>query len=187
MKKIALVIFASATLLLAESATNTPPTAPQQDTNMQQGMQAGMGQGRGMGEGRGKGQGRGMGKPMGQNNMNSPFLIKQGLPHMTKLIMRHIDDKSFGLTPDQKEQLAKVRTATIDSIQEITPQVIALRDEIVKASTSGTPAAELKEKVEKLAALEASATMTHLKCIEDTKAILTKDQLLYLLVNKNQR
>ncbi len=105
---------------------------------------------------------------------------------MTKLVMRNMDDKSFGLTPEQKEQLAKVRTTTTGSIKDISPQITKLRQEIVKASTSGTPAADLKEKVEKLAVLEAFATMVHLKCIEDTKAILTKDQLLYLLANKNR-
>jgi len=40
--------------------------------------------------------------------------------------------------------------------------------------------------VDKLASLEAEATMVHLKCIENTKDILTKDQLLFLLANKNK-
>jgi hypothetical protein len=68
----------------------------------------------------------------------------------------------------------------------IKPEVISLRKEIVNGSISGKSATDLKGQVDKLAALEAEATMTHLKCIEETKAILSKDQLLYLLLHQNK-
>ena len=38
---------------------------------------------------------------------------------------------------------------------------------------------QLKDKVAELALVEAAATMTHLKCIESTKSILTKDQMYF--------
>jgi len=124
---------------------------------------------------------------MAKKKMNSPFLIKHGLPHLSKMIMPYMNDPAFNLTADQKEQLSKVRITTMTAIMEAKPRVIALRKEIVKASASGVSAEELKDKVAKLALLEAAATMTHLKCIESTKAILTKNQLYFLLANKNKK
>ncbi|MBD3790312.1 MAG: hypothetical protein IE885_08140 [Campylobacterales bacterium] len=129
---------------------------------------------------------------MGKNKMagkkqNSPFLIKFGLPHMTKMVMQHWDEPAFALTNEQKEQLLKVRKETMGAVIQIKPEVIALRNEIVSAGTSGASADSLKEKVEKLASLEANATMVQLRCIEKTKEILNKDQLLFLLSHRKNR
>jgi len=177
MKKTTLMMIASATMLLAAPATETNMTT----------------QGRGMGMGAKMGQGQGMhGKKMMQRKgmakkaMHSPFLIKHGLPHLTKMIMPYMNDPDFALTAEQKGQLAKVRKETMGAIMKIKPEVISLRKEIVSSSTSRKSAASLKEKVEKLASLEAEATMAHLKCIEETKAILSKDQLLYMLSHQNK-
>jgi len=112
--------------------------------------------------------------------MQSPFLIKHGLPHYTKMLMKSWDDPKLALTAEQKEKLMVVRKETMGSVMKLKPEVMKLRKEIVMAAKSGTKAADLKEKVEKLASLEAEATMTHLKCIENTKAVLTPDQLAYL-------
>jgi len=119
--------------------------------------------------------------------MNSPFLIKHGLPHLTRMIMPYMNDPAFNLTPEQKYQLAKVRKATMSAIMEAKPKVIALRKEIVRASQAGVSADKLKDKVAELALFEAAATMTHLNCIESTKAILTKEQMYFLLINKNRK
>jgi hypothetical protein len=125
-------------------------------------------------------------KKMMQKKMNSPFLIKHGLPHLTKMIMPYMNDPVFNLTAEQKEKLTEVRKQTMGAVKQIKPEVMKLRKEIVQASTSGASADSLKEKVEKLASLEAKATMVHLHCIEKTKEILTKDQMLFLLANKNK-
>jgi len=167
------------TLLAIVSATTFLMAAPAANT---QAMQAG--QCKGMHHM--NGHAMMMKKKMAKKKMNSPFLIKHGLPHLTKMLMPYINDPSLNLTADQKEKLAKVREETMGAIMKIKPEVMKLRKEIVKASTSGATADSLKEKVEKLASLEAEATMAHLKCIENTKAILTKDQLLFLLSNKNK-
>ncbi len=167
MKKIALITIASSVLLLA---------SPAMERNM-------MGQGKGLGQG---GNMMHMGKHMAKKRMNSPFLITHGLPHMTKMVMPFLDDPAFALTAEQKEKLSKVRSKTMGTIAEVKPEVMSLKKEIVNASTSGTSAADLKDKVEKLASLEAAATMAQLKCIEETSNILTKNQLLYLLANQKK-
>jgi hypothetical protein len=127
-----------------------------------------------------------MHKKMAKKKMNSPFLIKHGLPHLTKMVTPYMNDPAFNLTAEQKSKLAEIRSETIGTIMQIKPEVMTLRKEIVQASTSGASADSLQAKVEKLAALEAKATMVHLKCIEKTKDVLTKDQLLFLLANKNK-
>ena len=135
-----------------------------------------------------------MKKPQAQNkmmkqkmNMDSPFLIKHGLPHLTKMIMPYMNDPAFNLTAEQKEALVKVRVTTMSAVMEAKQKVIVLRKEIVISNQAGVSAEALKDKVATLALLEAAATMTHLKCIESTKAILTKDQMYFLLTNKNKK
>ncbi len=125
-------------------------------------------------------------KQRAKHKMNSPFLIKHGLPHLAKMIMPYMNNPGFNLTADQKDKLAKVRTQTMRVVTESKQKVITLRKEIINASTSGTKSADLEQKVAKLALLQATATMAHLKCIEETKEILTKDQFLFLLANKNK-
>jgi Spy/CpxP family protein refolding chaperone len=119
-------------------------------------------------------------KKMHKKGMNSPFLIKHGLPHYTKMLMKNWNDSQLNLTAEQKAKLLEVRKATMGSIKRLKPAVTRLRKEIVQAAKNGAKAAALKAKVEKLASLEAEATMTHLKCIEDTKAILSPAQIQYL-------
>ena len=175
MKKIALASIATLSMLLA--APNT-------------GMMGGQGQGSQMKSGcKCKMNGGMMDKKqkMMKKKMNSPFLIKHGLPHLTKDVMKNWDNPAFELTAEQKEKLTAVRKETMGAVMKLKPEVIALRKEIVQASTSGAKAADLKEKVDKLASMEAEATMVHLGCIEKTKDILTKDQLLFLIANKNKQ
>ena len=169
MNKSALIILLSATMLVSSPAIETTPSM----------------QGKGMSQGKSMVQGKHK-KMMKRFRMSSPFLIKHGLPHMTKLVMRYMNDDNFALTAEQKKSLAKVKEETMVSIAKIKPEIATLRKSIVDESTSGKPASGLQEKVKKLASLEAEATMIHLKCIEDTKSILTKDQLLYLLANTNK-
>ena len=188
-------MIASASMLLAAPAVDTTATnnAPQKGMSI---MAKGQGVGMNMKNCKCKmsKQGQGMNsnkmqkKMMKQKmKMNSPFLIKHGLPHLTKMIMPYMNDPAFNLTAEQKQQLAKVRQTTMTAIMEAKPKVMALRKEIVKSSQAGVSSDDLKDKVAELALLEAAATMTHLKCIESTKAILTKDQMYFLLTNKSKR
>ncbi len=189
MKKITLMMIASAAVLFAQPAldNNNQPKKGMVIMTKTHGVSPMM-RGQGMNANKKMMMQKNMMKQnMAKKKMNSPFLIKHGLPHLTKMIMPYMNDPAFNLTADQKEQLSKVRITTMTAIMEAKPKVMALRKEIVNASASGVSAEELKDKVAKLALLEAAATMTHLKCIESTKAILTKNQLYFLLANKNKK
>jgi hypothetical protein len=184
MTRITLMMIASAAVLLAQPAmeTNNKPMIMTKTHGVSPMMR-----GQGMSANKMMMQKNMMKGNMAKKKMNSPFLIKHGLPHLSKMIMPYMNDPAFNLTADQKEQLSKVRITTMTAIMEAKPKVMALRKEIVNASASGVSTEELKDKVAKLALLEAAATMTHLKCIESTKAILTKNQLYFLLANKNKK
>ena len=184
-------MIASASLLLASPAAQTMPNAqtPQKGMFiMTKGHCAGMGMKKTHCQCK-MGNKKNMQQKMKKQKMkmNSPFLIKHGLPHLTKMIMPYMNDPAFNLTSEQKFQLAKVRKTTMNAIMEAKPKVMALRKEIVRSSQAGVSADKLKDKVAELGLLEAAATMAHLKCIEDTKAILTKDQIYFLLTNKNKK
>lgn len=111
----------------------------------------------------------------------SPFLIKRGLPHYTKMLMKNWDDPALALTKAQKAQLLDVRKETIGAVMRLKPEILKLEKEIVQAAKSGTSADQLKNRVDQLASFEAEATMAHLKCIEKTEAILKPEQIQYLM------
>jgi len=127
------------------------------------------------------------GNMMHKKKKNSPFLIKHGLPHMTKMIMKSWDDPKLALTEEQKTKLLVVRKETMSGVMRLKPEVMALQKEIVQASKAGTKAAELKAKVEKLASLETEATMVHLTCLDDSKAILSAEQYAYLMEKRKNK
>ncbi len=111
----------------------------------------------------------------------SPFLIKRGLPHLSAMVMQNWDDTALALNKEQQNSLTAVREHTMGEVGRLKNEILPLRVSITSAVLSGTSSAQLKEKVEKLAQLEAEATMVHIKCIEDTKNILSKDQMIYLM------
>lgn len=188
MKKTALMMIASASVLFAQPAldNNKQPKKGMLIMTKTQGPSPMM-RGQGINANKMMMQKGMMHKKMAKMKMNSPFLIKHGLPHLTKMIMPYMNDPAFNLTSEQKFQLAKVRKTTMTAIMEAKPKVMALKKEIVNASSAGVSTDELKDKVAKLALLQAAVTMTHLKCIESTKAILTKDQMYFLLANKSKK
>ncbi len=164
------------------------------NTNMMQGKGVGQGnqsamisQGK---SGQGMGMNRGNQKRMhGKRNnkmKHSPFLIKSGLPHMSKSVMRSWDNPAFGLTDEQKIALKGIREKTMGSITNIKKEVLPLTKTIISGTLSGKTADELKDKVKKLGELQADATIVQIQCIEETKKVLTKDQLIYLLQKSMQ-
>ena len=190
-----------------------PPAAVKAPAPMMMGQQnrqrAGM-QGQGMGMGQGKGMkcaagkcGQGMkmmhgkkmvvhGKKMRMHGkrqmkkMHSPFLIKHGLPHMSKMVMMAWNDPAFNLTPEQKTTLEGIRKKTMGSVMKLKKEILPLTRSIIQGTYSGKTADALKDDVKKLGQLEAEATIVQLQCMEETKKVLTKDQLIYLLQKSAQ-
>ena len=124
----------------------------------------------------GMGQGAHMGKKM--QKMQKPFLILGKMPHLTKLVMMHWDD--LGLSDDQKAKLVEIRKATMGAVKTLKPKIMKLENEVAKATMEGAEPDSLKAKVDEIAKLKAEATMAHIKCIYNTKKVLTPEQLAKL-------
>ena len=106
-----------------------------------------------------------------------PFLIHGQLPHLTGTIMQLWDDEDLALSPEQKTKLKQIRQRTVGGLSTIKGEVFPLEEEIVSASANGVNPDSLEDSLEKLAELRAEATMLHLRCLYDTRDILTKKQL----------
>ncbi len=110
-----------------------------------------------------------------------PFLIKKGLPHLTKMVAKNWDNPALNLTKEQKKRLLVVKKETLKSVKDLMGLVNMLRGKIISKTLNGENPKSLKIYVDMLSKAEAEATMVHLKCIYDTKNILTNKQYEYLL------
>jgi hypothetical protein len=112
----------------------------------------------------------------------SPFLVnKEGLPHMTKLLIQNWDKAGLGLSREQKEKLLVVRKETLQAVKYIKKQLNPLEDEIVEAMIDREDPKSIEKTLEKIATLKMEASRVHLKCIAQTTAILTEEQVGFLL------
>ncbi len=112
---------------------------------------------------------------------SKPFLITGYMPHLTKKVKKNWDNPELAFTDVQKEKLIQVRKATIKSVMKLKKEILALEKDVSAATMSGETPESLKAKVDQIAKLKASATMTHIKCIYDTKNILDAKQFEFLL------
>ena len=123
------------------------------------------------------------GKFLVMKPQNRPFLITGKLPHLTLYLMRQWDDPKLALTPEQKEKLLVIRHKTMSKIKEIAKQILDLENQVVQGVEAGKSPAELAPIVRKIAELKTKATMIQLQCIQETKKILTPEQMTLLLKN----
>ena len=112
----------------------------------------------------------------------SPFLVNsEGLPHMTKLLVQNWDKSALGLGKEQKEKLLVVRKETISGVQAIKKQLQLLEGEVAEAMIDREDPKSVEENLYKIAKLKVEATKIHLKCIAETTAILSEEQVAFLL------
>ncbi len=114
-----------------------------------------------------------------KQNMSKPFLILGKMPHLTKLVKQNWD--TLGLSNEQKEKLIQIKNETMTTVKSLQPKIIKLENEVAKAAINGTKPDALKEKVDEIAKLKAEATMAHIKCIYNTKKVLTPKQLAKII------
>ena len=111
----------------------------------------------------------------------SPFLISSGLPHMTMLIKQNWNNPELGLTPEQKEKLLVVRKSTMAGIKAVKPKVMKLEKRVKALTLRGDATTKLHPMVDALATLKSELTKVQITCIHDSKNILTKKQVVFLL------
>lgn len=114
---------------------------------------------------------------------NSPFLInKEALPHMTKLLIKHWDKKTLGLSDEQKKKLLVIRQHTIGEVQKIKHKIDTLEAKIMEALFMDDESPKnLDNEIDEMAKLKASVTKIHIQCISQTLEILDDEQIDFLL------
>ncbi|MCF6207192.1 MAG: c-type cytochrome [Sulfurovum sp.] len=113
---------------------------------------------------------------------SSPFLINSdNLPHMTKLLIQNWDKAKLGLTPEQKEKLLKIRKETMGGVAKIKQQLEPLEMEVADAMIDREDPKSVEKQLEQIARLKLEASKIHLKCIADTTAVLSEEQVAVLL------
>ncbi len=111
-----------------------------------------------------------------------PFLIlSKKMPHLTKLVKQNWDNEELNLIGNQKKELLEIRKRTMTSIKDLSPRIKKLEEEIIMFTLEGESKNDIFQMVKELAKLKAEATRTHIMCIKDTKEILTKKQLDFLI------
>jgi len=100
---------------------------------------------------------------------------------MTKILIQNWDKAKLNLNAEQKNKLLVVRKKTMDGVKNIKQQLKVLEDEIAEAMIDREDPSIVEQKVEEVAKLKVQATKIHLKCISDTTAILSDEQVVFLL------
>ena len=112
----------------------------------------------------------------------SPFLVNSdGLPHMTKLLVKNWDKSKLGLTAEQKEKLLVVRKETLSGVKKIKQQLKPLEVEVAEAMIDREDPKSVEKQLKKIAQLKIEGSKIHLKCISETTAILSEEQVAFLL------
>jgi len=113
---------------------------------------------------------------------SSPFLINsESLPHMTKLLIQNWDKAKLGLSDAQKQKLLLIRKNTLSGIRKIKKQLKNLEFDIAEAMIDRESVSSVEKQIEEIAKLKTEATKIHLKCISDTTAVLSDEQVEFLL------
>jgi len=67
-----------------------------------------------------------------QQQKQSPFLITNELPHLTKLLIQQWDNSELQLSGEQKAQLLVVRKETITGVKGLAPQIAPLEKRVTE-------------------------------------------------------
>ena len=109
-----------------------------------------------------------------------PFLIQGKLPHLTMMVKILWDDEDLALTQKQKDALIIVRQDTMSGAKALGKEILKLETQVVKKSNENAKPATMKAMLDEIAELRVKATMIHLDCIYNTRAVLSDDQLYIL-------
>jgi hypothetical protein len=115
-----------------------------------------------------------------KSRQDSPFLIARGLPHYSKLLMKWWNDPQLGLTVPQKTKLLAIRQETMSGVKKYRAKIMKTEEEIRHAIFAGERPEKLTGLLDRLADMKKRMTMIHLRCIHDTRLVLTPEQLKIL-------
>lgn len=106
-----------------------------------------------------------------------PFLILNGIPHYTGMIKMHWDNKELALSKEQKVKLLQIRKETMQGIVSMKKKINTLEAKVFEKIEFDSELKEFDSILEQIATYKTYATKVHLKCVYDTKKVLTETQL----------
>lgn len=116
-----------------------------------------------------------------QAGQKPPFLILDMMPHLTGIIKANWDNPDLNLGEEQKVKLLKIREETIQGVTELKKKITPLEQEVADKILASTIPEELSDLVDEIAEYKARATKIHLKCIYETKKVLTQEQYKFVI------
>ena len=113
----------------------------------------------------------------------SYFLVHQNLPFLAGLSLHHPKSSTLGLSQEQIKALQEIKKNTVPLVIKKAQEIKKLELELAQnvAIDTSTPESQY-EIVDKIAKLRTELTKAHLKCINEVRAVLSKDQYKKLVV-----
>lgn len=113
----------------------------------------------------------------------SYFLVHQNLPFLAGLSLHHPKSSTLGLSQEQIKALQEIKKNTVPLVIKKAQEIKKLELELAQnvAIDTSTPESQY-EIVDKIAKLRTELTKAHLKCINEVRAVLSKEQYKKLLV-----
>ncbi len=113
----------------------------------------------------------------------SYFLVHQNLPFLAGLSLHHPKSSTLGLSQEQIKALQEIKKNTVPLVIKKAQEIKKLELELAQnvAIDTSTPESQY-EIVDKIAKLRTELTKAHLKCINEVRAVLSKEQYKKLVV-----
>lgn len=110
------------------------------------------------------------------------FLIHKNMPHYMQVFNTFENDTALALSKEQKQEINALREKVVIKVAELAHKIKSLEEALKKRVVfEDVAAAELKPFVSEIANLRAELTLSHIECIQKTRALLTKEQHQFFL------
>ena len=110
------------------------------------------------------------------------FLVSKNLPFLAGLTLGHPQSSSLGLSKEQIQKIQKIAKVTVPKVVKMAKDIKMLELQLAQniAIDSNTAKSQYKI-VDAISKLRTDLTKAHLKCINEVRAVLTKEQYQKLL------
>mgnify|MGYP000366939386 CR=1 FL=1 len=110
------------------------------------------------------------------------FLIHKNMPHYMQIFNLFENDTALALSELQKEKIHALRERVVIKVAEVAHKIKALEEELQKKVIfMDMTTAEIKPLVVEIANLRTELTLSHIECIQKTRALLTEQQHNFFL------
>jgi hypothetical protein len=110
------------------------------------------------------------------------FLVPRNLPFLAGLSLHHPKSSSLNLSKEQIQKILEIKKRTVPVVLKQAKKIKELELELAKKIAIETNEAKsLYPIVDEISKLRTDLTKAHLQCINDVRAVLTKEQYQKLL------